>query len=246
MLKKIQGDKQLRVPLDSPAGICVSIACENEAEAVDFAIQSEVYADIIEIRLDSLANPEIEPFVKGLSKPLLFTNRPTWEGGSFEGSEGERIGLLQKAIESDCALVDLELKTAPELRAELLDALIKHTRTGMIISWHDFSGTPSSEELGDILQQQMESGAHVGKIVTMANSYEDVLRILNLQTIAAENNFPLIAFCMGRMGMVSRLSTLRLGGFMTYAVPDGGDKSAPGQMEVSTLRTMLKKLAGAG
>jgi 3-dehydroquinate dehydratase-1 len=87
----------------------------------------------------------------------------------------------------------------------------------------------------------------VGKIVTMANSYEDVLRVLNLQTIAVENNFPLIAFCMGRMGMVSRLSTLRLGGFMTYAAPDdGGDESAPGQMEVSTLRTMLKKLAGAG
>jgi 3-dehydroquinate dehydratase len=33
---------------------------------------------------------------------------------------------------------------------------------------------------------------------------------------------------------------------MTYAAPDGGDESAPGQMEVSTLRTMLKKLAGAG
>ena len=46
--------------------------------------------------------------------------------------------------------------------------------------------------------------------------------------------------------MVSRLSTLRLGGFMTYAAPDGGDESAPGQIEVSTLRTMLKKIASAG
>ncbi len=241
-MKKIQGDKQLRVPLDSPAGVCVSIACENEAEAVDLAIQSEVYADIIEIRLDSLANPEIEPFVKGLSKPLLFTNRPTWEGGSFEGSEGERIGLLQKAIESDCALVDLELKTAPELRAELLDVLLKHPQTGLIISWHDFSGTPSSEELGDILQQQIESGAHVGKIVTMANSYKEVLRVLNLQTIATENNFPLIAFCMGQVGMISRLATLKLGGYMTYAAPDGGDETAPGQMPVSLIHEMLERL----
>jgi 3-dehydroquinate dehydratase-1/3-dehydroquinate dehydratase/shikimate dehydrogenase len=233
----------LQVPLDSPVGICVSIACENEAEAIDLAKQSEANADIIEIRLDRLARPDVEPFVKGLSRPLLFTNRPEWEGGEFNGSEVDRIGLLLKAVENDCGLVDLELKTAHELRAELLDALMKHPQTGLIISWHDFSSTPSSDELGDILQQQIESGAHVGKIVTMANSYEDVLKVLNLQTIATENNFPLIFFCMGKMGMVSRLATLRLGGFMTYAAPDGGDESAPGQMEVSTLRTMLKKLA---
>ena len=244
-MKKIQGDEQLRVPLASPAGVCVSIACENETEAVDIARQSEVYADIIEIRLDSLSNPGIEPFVRGLSKPLLFTNRPEWEGGLFKGSEAARVGLLLKAIQNDCALVDLELKTADELRAELLDVLLKHPQTGLIISWHDFSGTPSSDELGDILQQQIESGAHVGKIVTMANDYSDVLRVLNLQAIATENNFPLIAFCMGPIGMISRLATLKLGGFMTYAAPDGGDETAPGQMPVSLIREMLERLNNA-
>jgi 3-dehydroquinate dehydratase-1/3-dehydroquinate dehydratase/shikimate dehydrogenase len=241
MLKN-QGDKLLKVSLASPAGICVSIACENETEAVDMARRSEVYADIIEIRLDRLSNPGIEPFVRGLSKPLLFTNRPTWEGGSFKESEGERVALLLKAIQNDCALVDLELKTAHALRAELLDVLLKHPQTGLIISWHDFSGTPSSEELGDILQQQIESGAHVGKIVTMANDYKEVLRVLNLQAIATENNFPLIAFCMGNIGMISRLATLKLGGYMTYAAPDGGDETAPGQMPVSLMRETLERL----
>ena len=233
---------QLKVSLASPAGVCVSVACENETEAVDIARQSEVYADVIEIRLDSLSHPEIESFVKNLTKPLLFTNRPEWEGGSFKGSEAARIGLLLKAVQHDCALVDLELKTAPELRGELLDVLFKHPQTGLIISWHDFSGTPSSHELGEILQQQMESGAHVGKIVTTANDYNDVLRILNLQAIAAENDFPLIAFCMGSIGRISRLATLKLGGYMTYAAPDGGDETASGQMNVSLIREMLERL----
>ncbi len=241
-MKKRHEDKQLKVSLASPAGVCVSVACENETEAVDIARQSEVYADVIEIRLDSLSHPEIESFVKNLTKPLLFTNRPEWEGGSFKGSEAARIGLLLKAVQHDCALVDLELKTAPELRGELLDVLLKHPLTGLIISWHDFSGTPSSHELGEILQQQMESGAHVGKIVTTANDYNDVLRILNLQAIAAENDFPLIAFCMGSIGRISRLATLKLGGYMTYAAPDGGDETAPGQMNVSLIREMLERL----
>lgn len=232
----------MRVPLDSPAGICVSIASENETKALDFARQSENHADIIEIRLDTLAKPEVEPFINGLSKPLLFTNRPEWEGGSYKGSEADRIGLLLKAIQNNCALVDLELKTGHELRAELLDVLIKHPQAGLIISWHDFSGTPSSDELGDILQQQVESGAHVGKIVTMANDHEDVLKVLNLQALAVGNNFPLIAFCMGRVGMISRLATLKLGGYMTYAAPEGGDETAPGQMPVSLIREMLERL----
>ena len=241
-MKKRHEDMQLKASLASPAGVCVSVACENETEAVDIARQSEVYADVIEIRLDSLSHPEIESFVKNLTKPLLFTNRPEWEGGSFKGSEAARIGLLLKAVQHDCALVDLELKTAPELRGELLDVLFKHPQTGLIISWHDFSGTPSSHELGEILQQQMESGAHVGKIVTTANDYNDVLRILNLQAIAAENDFPLIAFCMGSIGRISRLATLKLGGYMTYAAPDGGDETAPGQMNVSLIREMLERL----
>lgn len=232
----------MTIPLASPAGVCVSVACENIDRALDIARQSEDQADIIEIRLDSLSRPEIEPFVKNLAKPLLFTNRPEWEGGAFHGSETARIELLLQAVKHGCALVDLELKTAPELRAELLDGLLKHPETGLIMSWHDFSGTPSAEELGEILQQQMESGAHIGKIATTANDYRDVLRIMNLQAVAAESNFPLIAFCMGPIGRISRLATIKLGGYMTYAAPDGGDETAPGQIKLSTLRAMLNTL----
>ena len=241
-MEKPQGEKQLTVPLTSPAGVCVSVACEKVDQAIAVARQSERYADVIEIRLDSLLHPEVEPFVKHLVRPLLFTNRPEWEGGAFKGPEAARIGLLLQAVQQDCALVDLELRTAPELRGELLDALIKHTQTALVISWHDFSGTPSSHELGEILQQQMESGAHIGKIVTTANDCKDLLRILNLQAMAAENNFPLIAFCMGAIGKISRLATIKLGGYMTYAAPDEGKETAPGQMPVSVLRDMLSRL----
>jgi 3-dehydroquinate dehydratase-1 len=232
----------LKVSLASPAGVCVSVACETTAQAVAAARQAENLADVVEIRLDSLARPEIEPFVKSLAKPLLFTNRPEWEGGAFRGAESARIGLLLQAVQQNCGLVDLELKTSPELRGEVLDALMQKNETGLIISWHDFNGTPADEELGEIMQQQMESGAHIGKIVTTAHDYRDVLRVLNLQVIAARNSFPLIAFCMGKVGRISRLATLKLGGYMTYGAPDEGEETAPGQIRVSLLRRMLADL----
>ena len=42
-----------------------------------------------------------------------------------------------------------------------------------------------------------EQGADIGKIVTTAKDYVDVLHVLSLQEKAAELDFPLIAFCMG-------------------------------------------------
>jgi 3-dehydroquinate dehydratase-1 len=232
----------LSVSLHSPAGVCISVASENVVQALDIAKKSVNHADVIEIRLDTLSDPEIAPFVKNITTPLLFTNRPEWEGGSFNGSETSRLELLMQAVKHDCALVDLELKTAPELRGELLDILLQHPGTGLIISWHNFRDTPSVEELNEILSQQIESGAHIGKIVTTANDYTDVLNVLNLQISAANNKFPLIAFCMGSIGRISRLATTKLGGYMTYAAPDGGKETAPGQIPVSVMSEMLARL----
>ena len=66
--------------------------------------------------------------------------------------------------------------------------------------------------------------------------------MLNLQDEAATLGFPLIAFCMGRAGMISSIATLELGGFMTYAAPDNGPVTAPGQLPASVLRTILTSL----
>ena len=228
----------------SPKRVCVSVTGKTVKEAISMARQAEPHADVIEIRLDSLAKPEVEPFLSSLKKPLLFTNRPVREGGGFGGGEAERIEFLVEAARAGAAYVDIELQTEPEL----LNQFFKMTETAqskIIISWHDFNGTASSQALATILQRQYRSGAHIGKIVTTANNFQDVLRVLDLQVAAAEIGFPLIAFCMGSAGIISRIATLELGGFMTYAAPDSGVAAAPGQLPVSTMRSILKSIADA-
>jgi 3-dehydroquinate dehydratase-1/3-dehydroquinate dehydratase/shikimate dehydrogenase len=95
------------------------------------------------------------------------------------------------------------------------------------------------------LQEQYRSNASIGKIVTMAQTFQDVLRVLDLQAEAAEIGLPLIAFCMGPVGVISRVATLGLGGFMTYAAADGNLGTAPGQLTISSLRAIAKELADA-
>jgi 3-dehydroquinate dehydratase-1/3-dehydroquinate dehydratase/shikimate dehydrogenase len=229
--------------------VCVAIAADAaaddpQAEVLGAARQAEATADVIEIRLDSIPQPEIAPFIKELSRPLLFTNRPLWEGGLYRGDEGARTGLLLDAINAGAAYVDIEMKTAFELRQEVIARALEQ-QTQVIVSWHNFDETPSADTLEEVFNEQYASGARIGKIVTMAKTSEDVLRVLSLQLLAAEKDFPLIAFCMGRAGMISRLATVELGGYMTYAAPDSGQATAPGQLQVSTLRAMLQTLEGA-
>jgi 3-dehydroquinate dehydratase I len=220
--------------------ICLSIAASTAAEAVAMGKRAEDVVDLIEIRLDALARPEVAPFFEGLKKPLLFTNRPVWEGGGWAGAEEKRVGVLLTALQAGAAYIDIELRAEPALQQRLLTAA-RETGAEVIVSWHDFKTTPSSQGLLTILQQQFRSGAQIGKIVTTAHDFRDVLRVLNLQVEAAEIGFPLIAFCMGRVGMISRLATLALNGYMSYGAPDEGAATAPGQLTVSVLRALKEK-----
>jgi 3-dehydroquinate dehydratase-1 len=224
------------------SNICVSIARPHVDEVIRTMQGAEAEADLLEIRLDALETlPELSVFKKATAKPLLFTCRPGWEGGHFKGDEQQRLGILQKALAAGADFIDIELKAAIEMRRTLLDAC-SETSCRLLISWHDFSGTPSRQALMTIFQEMYRSGAHIGKIVTTARRFQDVLQVLSLQDEAEEMSFPLIAFCMGEKGRISRLATLELGGFMTYAAPDQGGESAPGQLKVSQLLTMLEIL----
>jgi 3-dehydroquinate dehydratase-1/3-dehydroquinate dehydratase/shikimate dehydrogenase len=226
--------------------LCASVAANSAAgdphqDIIVAARGAEAYADIIEIRLDSIANPGINIFVSEIHKPLLFTNRPVWEGGAYEGNEKGRISLLLDALQAGAAYVDIEMKTASELRRQVIDAAVG-TKAQVIVSWHNFEATPSAGDLEKIFLEQQQSGARIGKIITIARNPADVLRILDLLPLAAEKSFPLIAFCMGPAGIVSRVATVELGGYMTYAATDNGAATAPGQMKVSLLRSILQSI----
>lgn len=229
---------------NSPCLLCVALSGPSAAEILAQAVSVSAQADVLEIRLDSMAEPAVAPFSQALSRPLLFTNRARWEGGGFAGEEGERVALLSQAVAAKAAFVDIELKTESGLRQGLIDqAREQGTRT--IVSWHHFANTPSSQALRSILQEQYRSTATIGKIVTMAHTVEDVLRVLALQIEAQEMGLPLIAFCMGQAGVISRVATIGLGGFMTYASVDGAPGTAPGQLAISRLRRVVKELDDA-
>lgn len=227
--------KQKNKSVDSLLRICASIGCDSIDEALACAEAVSAHADVLEIRLDHMRVPAVSPFLGTLKTPLLFTNRPSWEGGKYRGDEEQRVGLLLEAVSENCSYVDLELLAPAETHQRMRMALQKSS-THLILSWHNFTNTPGREELVGRVALMQDAGADIGKIITTAHSHQDVLRVLRLQEVAEQLDFPLIAFCMGQDGIVSRVATCGLGGYMTYCAVDEEEATAPGQLSVQALR----------
>ncbi len=222
--------------------LCVSIA-ERTFSSIGQSLKSCMQeADMAEIRLDSVAEPLSE---KGCSEllslssiPLIFTCRKGDEGGQFAGTEEERIKRLAEAVDAGASYVDVELRTEAGLR----DGLVDHAhRNGcmVIMSWHDFSETPVLDELEKVLSDQVASGADIAKIVTMGRESTDIPRLFSLYYTADRLDIPLVSFCMGETGRISRVACLAMGAFLTFASMDAGTETAPGQIPLRQFRRIM-------
>lgn len=224
--------------MSSTLRICVSIGREKLDDAVTAAQSVISQADVLEIRLDCLEAVDVHSFIRKLEKPLLFTNRPEWEGGQFAGAEEERLLPLLQAVSENAAYVDLEIQ-APLRSQQAMRSALQDSTTSLILSWHNFIETPRREELLGKMIMMQDNGADIGKIITTAHTHEDVLRVLQLQEVAASLDFPLIAFCMGKPGVISRVATCGLGGYMSYCAVNDKEATAPGQLSVTALREIF-------
>ena len=218
--------------------LCVSVMGDTIEDMLAAVQPVAHHADIIEVRLDSIKHPYDALQLSRFSCPVLVTNRPVWEGGLFFGCEQARIDMLCHAMQAGARYVDIELRTEPVWRDQVFQ-VARNQQVKILVSSHDFAGTPPLSALEALLQQMHISGADIGKIVTTAHAEEDVLRVLSLQQHARTSGLPLCAFSMGTVGRISRFATLYLGGFMTYAAVDALQATAPGQLSVEHLRAMI-------
>ncbi|UCD72149.1 MAG: shikimate dehydrogenase [Syntrophobacterales bacterium] len=213
--------------------ICIPIVASTEQDALITMEGAESAADVIEVRLDLLPREVWTPLLKRRGKPSIVTLRPERQGGQFNGEEAERIRLLGETLAFNPSFIDVEWDTPSHLISSLLRK--KGEKTTVILSYHNFEETPDNLEA--ILRKVNPRGGDLVKIVTHAKVFEDNMRILRF----VENNAgKTIAFCMGPLGLSSRVLTLRYGGLMTFGSLEKGKESAPGQIPSRDLREIYR------
>jgi 3-dehydroquinate dehydratase-1 len=212
--------------------ICVSIADVTAAEAKKIVDENE----LCEVRIDKLklGSDDIKSIFSVKGKTIA-TYRPS------EGvSESTRIGTLLLAIRSGAAYVDIEVETGDLFKDEIIKAARKHG-CRVITSYHDFVKTPVMRELEQVLNWCLESSPDIAKIACQVNSIEDNARLLSIYSF----NKNVISIGMGELGKITRVAAVLLGAPFTYAAIDAGRKTAPGQIDLVTLKKIVSMISEA-
>lgn len=195
-------------------------------------------ANLLELRVDSFELQTVKeelPKLLGASPiPTVVTCRSVSEGGMFEGSEEERIEMYQVALQ--CAhpprYIDIEYESFRR-NPSMIEQLSSET-TDIILSWHDVHSRPRNL-LQRAQEMQQVQEADVVKIVWRARSIRDNIEAFELLQTKQK---PMIAMCMGEVGVMSRILAPKFGGFATYASVEGMGQTATGQLTLHALRSI--------
>ena len=231
--------------------ICIPITGNNREEIlldVDEILRQK--PDLAEWRVDCYEEGEKEEKVLEMLEtitdrlgqiPLLFTFRTAGEGGSREISFENYVKLLYRAADTGrIDLADVEIFFGKEASKKLVSRL-QEKGVRVVASNHHFEGTPSKEEMLEMLEKMYNSNSDILKIAVMPRSFSDLLILLDTTKEASgKYDRPLITMSMGETGFLSRICGEFTGSALTFAA--GRNASAPGQAAAGNMRNILENI----
>lgn len=232
--------------------ICVPIVGVTKDEIIAEAKTFDsIPVDVVEWRVDWFEGvfefDKVEDVLKDLREvlkdtPILFTFRTSKEGGEKAIDNDVYVELNQNAAKTGLIdLVDVEMFTGEAEVAAIIETA-HSCGVKVVASNHDFHKTPEKDEIVSRLCKMQEAGADIPKIAVMPQNKKDVLTLLaateEMYTEHADR--PIITMSMAGTGVVSRLCGEVFGSALTFGA--AGKASAPGQMGVEDLKTVLSLL----
>lgn len=208
--------------------ICVSLSEKNAESAIAVGRKFP----FVEVRLDygEYTAPEIKYIFRSL-KNTIATCRP----GRYD--DKARLLLLVAALNSGARFVDIEIEASTKFKKTLV-SLAQKRKARSIISYHNFKLTPSKKALKGVITKAKRAGANVVKIATHVRNEKDVKTLLSV--LSEHDN--LVVVGMGEAGKAVRIASPMLGGIFTFAAPEVGKETAPGQIEFQALRQIYSSL----
>lgn len=205
--------------------ICVSIA-ETDFENCLELVQQFPF---VEIRLDAsdFTLEQVQHLVQA-ARRCVVTFRPGKHGDNY------RSACMKAAIEAGASMIDLELDAPPGYSDDLISVARKN-ECGVIISYHNYTLTPETDDLDRLFEQCTERQADVVKIACMVNERDDNLRLLALYQKRGKK----VILGMGEKGRITRIAGLYLGSEFTFASPSAMRDTAPGQFSYDDLQKII-------
>lgn len=215
--------------------------------------------NLIELRFDyinSIQTLSLD-FIKELmniitsNTPVIFTLRDSSEGGQLKINQKERFKILKMFIETKPDYIDIEMNADQNILSEIIN-FASQNEVKIIFSYHNFEKTISFDDTIKLIQnfkkkliQDLSLDSEVlediiYKIIFTAQKFEDNLIPLKLCKELSNSNQNVISFCMGPLGIFSRITCILAGSYLTYSSLE--EKTARGQIKFKEMIEFYKLL----
>ena len=219
--------------------VCIALGFPSAEELANAARREYREGNtFFEFRLDYLREPEAGiPAIREICKlhadiRILATCRREQQAGGFSGSIERQLSILSEAAQAGATAVDVEIESA-ECAKDGVEQL--RATTPVIVSYHNFERTPA---LMAVWRRMKKIPADAYKIVTTTRKPSDNARLM--QFLQQEADAPVIVFAMSEIGLASRVLACSWGSLYTYAAPQCGEGTAPGQIPARLMRSLYR------
>lgn len=238
--------------------LCVSIpfkfkSFRDSKLVIDRAIKSK--PNLIELRFDYISNVKIisTDFLKELLNfihphvGVIFTFRDSSEGGQIEIEQQEHFKIIKMFIETQPDYIDIEMNTNENYLKEIIN-FASQRGIRLIFSYHNLDKTLTYDEGINIVHEFHDKlikrlslkpkvlKDNIYKIIFMAQTFEDNLIPLKVCKNYSNSNQRIISFCIGTLGVFSRIMCVTKGSFLTYTSLD--EETAPGQINIYKMKEL--------
>ncbi|MCH7337181.1 type I 3-dehydroquinate dehydratase [Acinetobacter sp. NIPH 2699] len=233
-----------------PVKTIVPITAKTKEQAIAQAkvIAANQDADLAEFRIDLLDFASDTKQVIALghelkkvlgNKAMIATIRTHNEGGQLTISDADYGKTYQAYLKQPFMdMLDVEMFRDQQVVKNTIK-LAHHKKVLIVMSNHDFQKTPSEDEIVKRLLKQDQLGADILKIAVMPQNKQDVFTLMNATLkVSQQSKKPLLTMSMGKLGTISRIATANMGGSFSFGMI--GEASAPGQIDVTELKQLLK------
>ncbi len=229
--------------------ICIPIAEKTTKAVVEkMVVAKKSGADLVEIWLGEIKNPDIPKIVSSADTPIIVNCKGGKERGGFTGSDSKKIELLLSAVKAGVDYVDVDAKFYAGLEKVKNSASMwkefqeRKKDFTLILSTHYFSGTPGLPHLMTELSRTLELKPDVVKFVAFPKNLKDVVTMIRMAEKLTSKRIPHIVISMGDLGKITRLASPVLQNEIMFATIDKKSATAPGQIPAKELHKIYKIL----
>jgi 3-dehydroquinate dehydratase/shikimate dehydrogenase len=217
--------------------ICIAVCAKTFDDLFEKIESSKPLCDIIEIRFDCLEPADVERVRESIRKAepstghipnYITTFRPREQGGHRDLTIIERLSFWSNGAETE--IVDVE--------EDIVKDALTISYSTRICSLHDFERVP--ENLPSILKRLTATGAEIIKIAAKVGDAVDAISIWDLLQFRTPGKLEVIPIAMGEAGKWTRILGMAHGSFLTYAAPETGGETAPGQITATDMTDIYR------